>query len=57
MSSNPKTFFHPGTDGETLQLNKLPGNNGWEYGVRDAMPTMPKEGDEFNQASDESIWI
>ena len=56
MSSNPNTFFHPGTkDGEALQLSlQLPGYNGWEYGVRDAMSTMPKECDEFNQASDEN---
>ena len=56
MNSNLKTFFFPGTkNGEALQLSlQLHGYNGWEYGVRDAMSTMPKEGDELNQASDEN---
>ena len=42
VSSDPETFFHPGTnDGEALQLSlQLPRYNGWEYGVRDAMSTM-----------------
>ena len=42
VSSNPKTFFLPGTKGgEPLQLSlQLPGNDGWEYGLRDGMSIM-----------------
>ena len=45
VSSNPKTFFHPGSKGgEPLQLSlQLPGNDGWEYGLRDAMSIMENE--------------
>ena len=45
VSSNPKTFFHLGAkDGEPLQLSlQLPGNNGWEYGLRDAVSIMENE--------------
>ena len=28
-------ILHPGNQVEKLQLNKLPGNNIWEYGIRD----------------------